>query len=104
MAVCLIVLNDFQRALSTYTSATEFFKEHGMPALVAQADYNIAYLYYFRGDYSRALQILRSARESAQRSGDAYHLALCNMDESEIYLELNMNEEAAESAQKGFDD
>ena len=98
MSVCLIVLNDFPRALATYAEAIAFFREHDMPALVAQADYNIAYLHYFRGDYTRALTMLRDARKLAEESGDRYHAALCHMDQSEIYLELNMNDDAGEAA------
>jgi hypothetical protein len=59
MAVCLISLNDFQKALATHQAARTFCEEHGMPALVVQADYNVAYLYYLRGEYSRALEGLR---------------------------------------------
>ena len=102
MAVCLIVLNDYRRALAVYEEAREFASAHGMPALAAQADYNIAYLYFFRGDYSKALQLLREAREAAERAGDQYHRALCFMDQSEIYIELNMHEEAADTAQEAF--
>ena len=98
MAVCLIPLNDFAKALETYRVARVFFEEHGMPALTAQADYNIAYLYYLRGSYSRALAMLQEALEACRRTGDAYHQALCRMDQSEIYLELQMGEEAAEAA------
>ena len=100
MAVCLISLNDFQKALATHQAARTFCEEHGMPALVVQADYNVAYLYYLRGEYSRALEGLRATREAAALVGDAYHGALCSMDQSEIYLELNMRDEAAEMAQE----
>ena len=99
MAVCLIGLNDFQTALATHEAARAFCEEHTMPALVAQADYNVAYLYYLRGEYSRGLQGLRQAEAAAKAAGDAYHCALCPMDQSEIYLELNLNEQAAEMAQ-----
>jgi len=37
-----------------------------MPLLVAQADYNIAYLYYLRGEYSRAIEALYAARAPAK--------------------------------------
>ncbi|HEY3131983.1 MAG TPA: CHAT domain-containing protein [Acidobacteriota bacterium] len=100
MAVCLISLNDFQTALTTYQRAREFCRQHAMPGLVAQADYNIAYLHYLRGEYSRALEMLRATREACQKAGDLYHTALCNLDQSEIYLELNLSEEAAEMAQQ----
>lgn len=102
MAVCLISLNDFPRALATYQRARSFCSQHNMPLLVAQADYNIAYLYYLRGEYSRAIEALYAARRACEGTGDAYHLALCHLDLSDIYLELNLSEEAREMAHEGF--
>jgi CHAT domain-containing protein len=102
MAVCLISLNDFPRALSTYQRARSFCSQHNMPLLVAQADYNIAYLYYLRGEYSRAIESLYAARRACEATGDAYHLALCHLDLSDIYLELNLSEEARDMAHEGF--
>lgn len=102
MAVCLISLNDFPRALSTYQRARAFCQQHHMPLLVAQADYNIAYLYYLRGEYSRAIEALYAARRACDATGDAYHFALCHLDLSDIYLELNLSEEAREMAHEGF--
>ncbi len=103
MAVCLIALDNFAEALETYERLRQFCQQHDMPLLAAQADYNIAYLHYLRGDYTRALELLRSTRESCRRNGDTYHLGLCDLDQSEIYLELNLVEEAAEMAQASFD-
>jgi len=102
MAVCLISLNDFPRALATYQRARTFCEQHNMPLLVAQADYNIAYLYYLRGEYSRAIESLYAARRACETTGDAYHFALCYLDLSDIYLELNLSEEAREMAHEGF--
>jgi len=102
MSVCLITLNDFPRALATYQRAREVFDERGMTLLVGQADYNIAYLYYLRGEYGRAIGMLRAAREKAEVNGDAHILALCYLDLSDIYLELNLSAEAAETAQEAF--
>jgi CHAT domain-containing protein/tetratricopeptide (TPR) repeat protein len=98
MSVCLIVLNDFERARTTYERARDHCAAAGMPVLAAQADYNIAYLYYFRGEYSRALDMLRETRLACQKSGDRYHAALCHLDQSDIYLELNLSTEASETA------
>ncbi len=100
MAVCLIIRNDFHRALETYHRARKVSERHNMPLLVAQADYNIAYLYFLRGDYQRAIEGLRVARELCQKNGDEYHFGLCDLDESEIYLELNLSAEAASLAQR----
>jgi CHAT domain-containing protein len=100
MAVCLIIRNDFHRALETYHRARKVSERHNMPLLVAQADYNIAYLYFLRGDYQRAIEGLRAARKLCQKNGDEYHFGLCDLDESEIYLELNLSAEAASLAQR----
>ena len=98
LAVCLISVGEFPEALRTYQEAREVCEKHGMPRLVAQADYNIAYLYYLRGEYSRAIDMLRSTRVTCENVGDRYHHALCNLDLSELYLELNLSAEAAELA------
>ncbi len=102
MAMCLISLNDFPKSLDCYQKARELCVRCDMPLLRDQADYNIAYLYYFRGEYSRAIEMLFATRRACEVTGDAYHFALCHLDLSEIYLELNLSEEAREMAREGF--
>jgi len=102
MAVCLITLNDFPRALATYQRARAMCVQHGMTLLVTQSDYNIAYLYYLRGEYSRAIEMLRATRVKCEENGDAHVLALCFLDLSEIYLELNLSTEARDVAHEGY--
>jgi len=102
MAMCLISLNEFAKSLDCYQRARGLCVRHNMPRLRDQADYNIAYLYYFRGEYSRAIEMLFATRRACETSGDAYHFALCHLDLSEIYLELNLSEEAREMAHEGF--
>ncbi len=102
MAMCLVGLNDFPRSLDCYQKARELCVKYNMPRLRDQADYNIAYLYYFRGEYSRAIEMLLATKRACEESGDEYRLALCDLDLSEIYLELNLSEEAREIARKSF--
>ena len=102
ISVCLIALNDFTRALDTYRRAREMCAQDGMTLLVGQADYNIAYLYYLRGEYAHAIDMLRAAREISEKNGDEHILALCHLDLSDIYLELNLTAEASETAHEGF--
>jgi CHAT domain-containing protein len=99
-AVTLTSLNDFRAALAAYKSARSLAAARGLDQAVAQADYNIAWLYYLRGEYSRAIEILHTAAEAAKRTGDAYHAALSLLDLSEIYLELNLSVDAREMAEQ----
>ncbi len=105
MAVCSISLNDFAGALRIYGEARAFCERHGLTTLVAGADYNVAYLHYLRGEYLRATELYRAARLRCAEVGDAYHLALCDLDESEMCLELNLSGEGgrlAHEAAAGF--
>lgn len=101
-AVCLIALNEYEKALSTYDLARKVARKRRMPLAVAQAEYNISYLYYLRGRYGQAIQMLREARKFSEKVGDAYHAALCRLDLSEIYLELNLNQDAASLAEEAY--
>jgi len=98
MAVCCTSLGRFPEALAYYRSAREYCVRHNLPLLVAAADYNIAYLHYLRGDYVGAMQLYRVSRADAEQAGDFYHAALCDLDESEMYLELNLTEESGQLA------
>ena len=98
MAVCSISLNDFAGALEYYQEARAWCDRHGMPLLVAEADYNVAYLHYLRGEYVRAIELYNQAREHCRRLDDRYHAALCDLDQAEMCLELNLVEDAADLA------
>jgi CHAT domain-containing protein len=93
-AVTLTALNEFHQALSAYQTARRLCVEHHMPLAVAQNDYNIAWLHYLRGEYGRAIELLRQTAAFAKQQGDGYHAALSLLDLSEIYLELNLNDDA----------
>jgi len=75
-AVTLTTLNNFRDALAAYTEARRLAVERGLDQAVGQADYNIAWLYYLRGEYSRAIELLHTAAGAARRTGDGYHSAL----------------------------
>ena len=100
IAVSCLRLNDFRKALAVYSQARDFAAERQMHDLVVQTDYNIASLHYLRGDYARAISMLRDAREASRANGDQYHFALCHLDLSEIYLELNLYGEASSAAEQ----
>ena len=98
----LYSLNDFHRAEETYRLARQHCLENGFSLLVAEADYNVAYLHYLRGEYLRAIELYDQTRKLCAKLGDHYHKALCDLDESEIYLELNLTEGGTELALDAF--
>jgi CHAT domain-containing protein/predicted negative regulator of RcsB-dependent stress response len=102
LSVCYITLGQFARALAVYRRARSYCERRNMPLLVAETDYNIAYLHYLRGQYTLAMQMYEVARQRCQETGDDYHKALCDLDESELYLEINLFEDGLRLAQRAF--
>ncbi len=100
IAMCLVSLNDFHGAVAAYQEAREIAEKHGLRVLVGQSDYNIAALYYLRGEHNRAIRMLLATREACRNTNDQYHVALCNLDLSDIYLQLNLVVPAEEMAQE----
>lgn len=102
MAVCHSSLNNFRQALKLYERARVFCIDSNLPVFVVELDYNIAYLHYLRGEYTTAIELYRTARSLCEKIGERYHMALCDLDQAEIFLELNLVEESAELAQDAF--
>ena len=100
LPLCYMNLNEFPRALEMYSKARQHCEQRGMPILVAYADYNIAYLYFLRGEYGHAIKMLRDAARSGKKANDAYQMALCNLDLSEIFIEVNLIPEASQLARE----
>src|SRR5947209_1980594 len=98
VAVCYISVNEFDRAERSYQQARDLSEKHGFARLIAEMDYNIAYLYYQRGEYLQAIELYDKTRLLCEQLDDRYHHALCDLDQSEIYLELNLTEGGAEMA------
>ncbi len=102
MATCQIGMGDFRNALGVYERAREYCVRHELPLIVAVADYNIAYLYYLRGEYTHAIELYNAARQHCHALGDVYREALCDLDQSELYVELNLSEEGAHLARRAL--
>ncbi|MEE8368305.1 MAG: tetratricopeptide repeat protein, partial [Thermoanaerobaculia bacterium] len=94
IAACQINLHRFDRALTTYKKSREYCVEHGLTRLIGEVDYNIAYLHYLKGEYTQAIQLYQVTRQHCDEEGDDYHRALCDLDQSEVCVELNLVEEA----------
>lgn len=102
MALCHQSLQGFSEAYSLYQQARDFCVANDLTMLIADIDYNIAYLFFLRGEYTEALDRYREAKETCKRHDREYRLHLCRLDEAEIYLELNLTEESIELARQAY--
>jgi tetratricopeptide (TPR) repeat protein len=100
LAVVHIAVNDFSRAEEAYQEARALALLENMHSIVAQADYNVAYLYFRRGQHMEAMQLYRQTRQYCQRVADRYHSALCDLDQAEMYFDLHLNREGTQLAQQ----
>lgn len=103
IAVCYISMGDSQNAEHAYQQARSISERENMPTILAQADYNIAYLHYNRGEYTRAIQLYKQTRAYCECVSDQYHMALCDLDQAEMYLELHLNAEAIQLGHRARD-
>jgi tetratricopeptide (TPR) repeat protein len=93
-------LDRFEEADAMYERAEQLAIQFGMHELVVQASYNRAYLFFLRGLYSKALQSFARVRAHFRDSGSQLHFGLCDLDEAEIYLQLNIASDASTLARR----
>jgi CHAT domain-containing protein/tetratricopeptide (TPR) repeat protein len=103
LANSLSVLDRFDEADRAYLRSQRMSEKLGLTDLFIQAKYNRAYLSFLRGRYSEAIQTFAELREHFNHQGSRRHSALCDLDESEIYLHLNLTRDALTLAQRAAD-
>jgi tetratricopeptide (TPR) repeat protein len=96
----LASIDQFQASDEMYERSQKLSMELGMTELWAQAGYNRGYLHFLRGRYTEALQGFSRLRFHFERAGSQRHYALCDLDEAEIYLQLNLSKDAAALAER----
>lgn len=101
LGYALYRLDQYERSDEMYEKAERAAREMRLDALEGQAQYNRAYLHYLRGLYNQALQGFSRIRR--QLTGSPRHIALCDLDEAEIYLQLNLPNEAATLANRAIE-
>src|SRR5213594_719006 len=100
----LSMLDQFEQSDNFYDRAEKLSEELKLAHLVAQASYNRAYLQYLRGRYSEALHSFSRLRQRFERAGSHRHCALCDLDEAEIYLEINLSQDASILAERAVEE
>jgi tetratricopeptide (TPR) repeat protein len=93
-------LDRFPESDRMYRQSVELASLAGLEGLADQARYNHAYLAFLRGRYSDAIRSFNQLRDRFSASRSERHAALCDLDQSEIYLQLNLHREAADLASR----
>jgi len=96
-------LDRFGESDDMYQRAAETATAIGLGGLNDQARYNRAYLFFLRGRYSDAIRAFNRLRRHFEGASSSRHAGLCDLDESEIYLQLNLQAEAGELAARARD-
>jgi CHAT domain-containing protein/predicted negative regulator of RcsB-dependent stress response len=93
-------LDDFRQARALYEQAYGLHRATGMELAAAQVRYSLGYLHFLKGEYHPAMRVLHEVREESARLEDERMTALCELDLSEIYLQMNVYDEAASLAER----
>jgi tetratricopeptide (TPR) repeat protein len=91
-------LDRFEQADESYAASEQLSERLGLGDLFAQARYNRAYLYFLRGRNLEAVDHFGKLRTFFKDNASHRHTALCDLDETEIYLQLNLPNDAAQLA------
>jgi CHAT domain-containing protein len=102
-AYVLTEMNRFDEAVRSFELTKKHCERHGMTLWAALADRGISQMHFRRGNYSTALRILENVRRKHEELEDARRVGLCDMDRAEIYLELNLFDDAATIARRAYD-
>ena len=94
-ANALTFLERYDQAERLYRRVIREHEQNGVHALALQSAYNHAYLQSLRGEFHQALRQLRALRQQFDQAEDRRHVALCDLDEAEISLQMNLPAHAA---------
>src|ERR1041385_4419302 len=99
----LCTLGRFTESEEMYAMSDEISERLAINDLLVQNKYNRAYVRQLRGNYSEAFVSFEESRKIFTKHHSLRHLALCDLDESEILLQLNMPQEASSAAEKAIE-
>jgi tetratricopeptide (TPR) repeat protein len=94
-ANALTQLDRLQEAEALYASARALYAARGMRATEASVDVNLGYLAYRQGRYGAAVDTLRRAAAVFDTLGKGSSAIITRLDLAEVYLALNLLDEAA---------
>jgi len=103
LANVLSMLGRFEESDAAYERVDHLCTQLGLTDVLLQTRYNRAYLAFLRGRYSQSLQSFNELRPLFQKHESDRHSALCDLDEAEIYLQLNSPANATSMAARAVE-
>ena len=101
LAVAMIGTMQFDRALECFEEARGIFSRLNLPVLETEVDINVAYLNFLEGNYTRAIHLYRVS--GSGKGLNPHKAAISLLDQSDLYLELNLFQEAAHLSAAAMD-
>jgi len=99
-ATTLTNLEAYDKAERLYRRVERQYEAAGVRSMALRAGYNHAYLRFVRGHFHDALHQFRELRAAFEQIGDRRHVAMCDLDEAEISLHMNLPAHAATLAER----
>ena len=96
-------MNRFDEAIKSFENTKEHCKLHGLALWADIADRGISRMHFLRGNYSTALRMIEQVRKSHETANDSRRVAYCDLDRAEIYLQLNLFEDASTLASRAHE-
>jgi len=88
-------MNRFDEAIEAFKNIKDHCDQHGLALWADIADRGISRMHFLRGNYSTALRMIEEVRRRHASSNDTRRVAYCDLDRAEIYLQLNLFEDAS---------
>lgn len=93
-ATALTMLDDFLAAEELHQQAGPIFEQGDLRTAAASVDYDLALLQYARGNYAEAFRTFERARAAFSALDLQVNLAMTDLAESNLYIDLNLPDEA----------
>jgi CHAT domain-containing protein/predicted negative regulator of RcsB-dependent stress response len=99
----LTEMNRFDEALEAFKTTRQHCEQHGLSLWVDIADRGISRMHLQSGNYSMALQMLDQIRRKHEAANDSRRVGLCDIDRTEVYLQLNLFQDASSVAARAYE-
>jgi tetratricopeptide (TPR) repeat protein len=94
----LVQLFEFDEAERLYADADKIYRKHGYDLDAVDARWGISWLHMLQGKFHVALYELHDCETAYQKIGSPLRVASCVLDRAEVYLNLNLFQDALESS------